>query len=281
MSISNHNNNNNNNNNKELREPIFALNKGARAFILALTLLASGFVLISQTPMTAAFAQEENNRTTASETTTTNTIDGDADNDTNGSVHDAGSGGGGGNRNTTNTTAALSGIKLSPQPIFQDQVRGVSETRINQTHMLSTVSGNGTLTLPNTTEAIRTTSSGSLIISMKGSTAAAAGKEILTTEDGSENATAILYEIAQFNMQEGTGKGIAIAVVHTNSTGKLAPLDGMILAGQEEFLPDGSRLVTIWEWESGIPYVENLSDLTQESQMEATASELSPPSNVP
>jgi hypothetical protein len=275
MSISNY---NNNNNNKELIEPFFAFNKGARAFILALTLLAGGFVLISQTPMTAAFAQEENNRTTGSETIT-NTIDGDADSDTNGSVHDAG--GGEGNRNTTNTTAASSGIKLSPQPIFQDQVRGVSETRINQTHMLSTVSGNGTLTLPNTTEAIRTTSSGSLIVSMKGSTAAAAGKEILTTEDGSENATATLYEIAQLNMQEGTGKGIAIAVVHTNSTGKLAPLNGMILAGQEEFLPDGSRLVTIWEWESGIPYVENLSDLTQESQMEATASELSPPSNVP
>ena len=46
---------------------------------------------------------------------------------------------------------------------------------------------------------------------------------------------------------------MAIAVVHTNSTGKLAPLNGMILAGQEEFLPDGSRLVTMWEWQSGIP----------------------------
>jgi hypothetical protein len=54
-------------------------------------------------------------------------------------------------------------------------------------------------------------------------------------------------------MQDGTGKGIAIAVVHTNSTGMLAPLNGMILAGQEEFRADGSRLVTMWEWESRIP----------------------------
>ena len=70
-------------------------------------------------------------------------------------------------------------------------------------------------------------------------------------------------------MQEGTGRGIAIAVFYTNSTGRLAPLDGMILAGQEEILPDGSALSTYWEWQSGIPYIENPSGLTQESQMEA------------
>jgi hypothetical protein len=42
-------------------------------------------------------------------------------------------------------------------------------------------------------------------------------------------------------------------VIRTNFTGKLTPLNGMILAGQEEFQADGSRLVTMWEWESGIP----------------------------
>jgi hypothetical protein len=154
---------------------------------------------------------------------------------------------------TSNTTTSSSEIELSPQPIYQDQVRQVSETPINQTHMLSTVAGNGTLTLPNTTEPIRTTSSGNLIVSLEGTAATAAGEQIVITEDGSESATATLYEIARFNMQDGTGKGIAIAVVHTNSTGMLAPLNGMILAGQEEFRADGSRLVTMWEWESGIP----------------------------
>jgi hypothetical protein len=149
---------------------------------------------------------------------------------------------------TTTTSTSSSGIELSPQPVFQDQVRGISQTPMNQTHTQLIVAGNGTLTLPNGTEPINTTNTGSLIVSMKGTTATAAGKEILTTEgDGSENATATLYEIARFNMQDGTGKGIAIAVVHTNSTGKLAPLDGMILTGQEEFQPDGSRLVTMRE----------------------------------
>jgi hypothetical protein len=170
---------------------------------------------------------------------------------------------------TATTTAATTAIptpeiELSPQPIYQDQVRGISETLVNETYTLSTVSGNGTLTLlANGTETtIRTTSNGNIIVfdkfilPIKGTTTAiATGKQIITTEeDGSEeNASATLYEIAQFNLQDYTGKGITIAVIHTNSTGMLAPLDGMIVVGQEEFRADGSRLVTMWEWQSGIP----------------------------
>jgi len=104
--------------------------------------------------------------------------------------------------------------------------------------------------LSNSSETIRTTSTGSGIVSIIGSFA---GQVILTTEDGSENATAISYEIARSNKEEGIGKGIAIAIIHTNSTGRLAPLDGMILVGQEEFQPDGRALLTYWEWQSGIP----------------------------
>lgn len=99
--------------------------------------------------------------------------------------------------------------------------------------------------MPNTTQPIRTASSGNLIVSLEGTAATAAREQIVMREDGSESATATLYEIVRFNMQDGTGKGIAMAVIHTNSTGLLAPLDGMILAGQEEFRADGSRLVTM------------------------------------
>ena len=76
------------------------------------------------------------------------------------------------------------------------------------------------------------------------------GKEILTTEDGSGNATATVYEIVRYNLEDCNGRGIAIAVFHTNSTGLLAPLDGVILAGQDEFLPDGGAFITYWEWNS-------------------------------
>ena len=160
--------------------------------------------------------------------------------------------------NTTTTAAAtttpsFSDIELSPQPVYQEHVRDVSETLINQTHAQLVVEGNGTLTLPNGTETIKTTSTGGGIVSIFSTFA---GKEILTTEDGTENATAISYEIARSNKEEGIGKGIAIAIIHTNSTGRLAPLDGMILVGQEEFQPDGRALLTYWEWQSGIPYVK-------------------------
>lgn len=184
----------------------------------------------------------------------------------------------------SNTTTTLSSpvIELSSQPVYQEHVRDVSETLINQTHAHLIVEGNGTLTLPNSTERIRTISTGSGIVSIFSTFA---GKEILTTEDGSENATAISYEIARSNKEQGIGKGIAIAVIHTNSTGRLAPLDGMILVGLEEFQPDGRALLTYWEWQSGIPYVKlQLQSMMQESPINntETLSDLpSTPTNLP
>lgn len=185
--------------------------------------------------------------------------------------------------NTTSTTTLSSPvIELSSQPVYQEHVRDVSETLINQTHAHLIVEGNGTLTLPNSTERIRTISTGSGIVSIFSTFA---GKEILTTEDGSENATAISYEIARSNKEQGIGKGIAIAVIHTNSTGRLAPLDGMILVGLEEFQPDGRALLTYWEGQSGIPYVKlQLQSMMQESPMKntETLSDLpSTPTNLP
>src|SRR5918993_2723627 len=242
------------------RKASFALSGAATitSIFIALTLLAaSAFALISSTitPITsiAAFAQEGNNTTS---TPTPN--------------------------NATNTTTASSDIELSPQPIYQEHVRDVSETLINQTHAHLIVEGNGTLTFPNITEPIKTISTGSGIVSIIGSFA---GQVILTTEDGSENATAISYEIARSNKEEGVGKGIAIAVIHTNSTGRLAPLDGMILVGLEEFQPDGRALLTYWEWQSGIPYVKlQLQSMMQESPMnntETLSGLPSTPTNLP
>jgi hypothetical protein len=155
---------------------------------------------------------------------------------------------------TTTTTAPVpssSGLELSPEPVYQERQTVVSETPINQTHVQLTTSGNGTLTLPNTTETINTTSTGSIIASLDGT---AAGKEVITTEDGSESATATFYGIARFGMEEG--RGIIIALLDTDSTtGRLAPLDNMILAGQIEFPPEETiaSFITLWEWQSGIP----------------------------
>jgi hypothetical protein len=199
-------------NNGKQRKSFFTLGCCTGAFIVVLTLLAGGFLPISTATVTA----------TPSNTTSLLTL----------------------------SSPSPPQIELSSQPVYQEHVRDVSETLINQTHAYLIVEGNGTLTLPNSAESIRTTSTGSGIVSIFSTFA---GKEILTTEDGTENATAISYEIARSNKEQGIGKGISIAVIHTNSTGRLAPLDGMILVGQEEFQPDGRALLTYWEWQSGIP----------------------------
>jgi hypothetical protein len=156
---------------------------------------------------------------------------------------------------TTTTTAPQSGmIELSPQPVYQERQITVGETVVNQTHVQLAISGNGTLTLPNTTETISTTSTGSLIVSLDGT---GAGKEVITTEDGSESVTATIYAIARFGMEGG--RGIIITLLDTDSTGRLAPLDGMILAGQIEFPPppEEAALITLSEWQSGIPLGQN------------------------
>jgi hypothetical protein len=150
---------------------------------------------------------------------------------------------------TTNTTS--SGIDLSHQPILQERTRAVSETPINQAHMSITFTGNGTLALPNNNinTIVNFTSNGSALISFV--TQSAQGTETITTEDG-ETALLTFYEIVKFNPATSEGEGIILAEVHTNPTGTLAPLNGMILAGIDDIRPNGESNVTLWEWESRI-----------------------------
>jgi hypothetical protein len=152
---------------------------------------------------------------------------------------------------TTTTTTASSPeagiIQLSPEPVYREVHTPISRTPVNQTHFEVPISGNGTITLPNTTETISTTSTGSYLSSLDGT---AVGKEVITTEDGSESVIAKIYGVAQLEER----RGIIIASFDTNSTGRLAPLDGMILAGQIEYPPEENiTIITLWEWESGRP----------------------------
>jgi hypothetical protein len=157
------------------------------------------------------------------------------------------------NSNTTTTSSQSSAIDLSPQPLYQERSPEPSITPINQTHATLAFSGDGVLTLPNTTQTINTTSNGTGLISF--STQSGYARETIRTENGSETATATFYEIVQFNPEAsggGGGKGIVTAVFQTNSTGILAPLNGMIAAGIDEVMSTGESHVTLWRWESGI-----------------------------
>src|SRR5215211_2816847 len=130
---------NSNDKNERRKKASFSLSWGLGVFIITSMLLAGcGFALtISATTLTTTALAQEGNNTTAASTPS----------------------------NTTTTTSASSGIELSSQPVYQDQLRVVSQNPINETHMSITFSGNGTLTLPNTTQTINTTSNGSALIS--------------------------------------------------------------------------------------------------------------------
>jgi hypothetical protein len=146
------------------------------------------------------------------------------------------------------------GIKLSPQPIYQETVPPGKVTPINQTHIAATHIGNGTLTLPNSNQTINVISNGTAIVSL--ATPSAIAKETIRAPNG-ETVTTTFYEIIQFsNPAEaplGGGKGIKIIIFHTNSTGMLAPLDGVIATGINDIQPNGESELTAWRWESGIP----------------------------
>jgi hypothetical protein len=197
-------------------------------FITSILLAGSGFFALTistTTPMTtSAFAQEGNNTTTAASTPSTTTA--------------------------ITTTNASSGIQLSPQPVMQEQTTTTSTTPINQTHISATFTGNGTLTIPNTTETINFTTNGTAVIALE--THSVQAEETLMTEQG-ETATATFYEIAKFDpATAGEGKGLTMALIETDSTGTLAPLNGTIVAGIADMQPNGETSVTLWEWESGI-----------------------------
>src|SRR5215203_1736243 len=154
---------------------------------------------------------------------------------------------------TTSSAAPSSGIKLSPQPIYQESTPPGKVTPINQTHISATHIGNGTLTLPNSNQTINVISNGTAIASL--ATPSAIAKTTIRAPNG-ETATLTFYEIIQFsNPTEaplGGGKGIKIIIFHTNSTGMLAPLDGVIAAGINDIQPNGESELTAWRWESGI-----------------------------
>jgi len=205
----------------------FSWSRGLGVFLIASILLAGGgFALTgsTMTTMTTAFAQEGNN--TATDSTSSSMT-----------------------ATTATTTNTSSGIQLSPQPVMQEQTTTTSTIPINQTHLSAVFSGNGTVTLPNTTETVNFTTNGTAVIALE--THSVQAEETLMTEQG-ETATATFYEIAKFDpATPGEGKGLTMALIETDSTGTLAPLNGTIVAGISDMQPNGETSVTLWEWESG------------------------------
>jgi hypothetical protein len=146
------------------------------------------------------------------------------------------------NGSTAPRSSNNNAITLAEKPFLVEHGRTVAATPINQTHMQISLVGNGTITLPNSTETVSTKDTGSAIARLTPTGNIVNGQIHVGTEDGSENATVFFTEIGQ------GGKGVGVAYFVTNSTGKLAFLNNMVSVIEDEIQPNGDTLITAWEW---------------------------------
>ena len=135
-----------------------------------------------------------------------------------------------------------SAIILAEKPFLEEYGKTVGATPINSTYMQISLAGNGTITLPNSTETVMTKDTGNAIARLTPTGNIVNGQIHLSTEDKSENATVFFTEIGQ------NEKGVGVAYFTTNSTGKLAFLDNMVAVIEDEIQPNGNTLITAWEW---------------------------------
>src|ERR671914_1196897 len=135
-----------------------------------------------------------------------------------------------------------SAIILAEKPFLEEYGKTVGAMPINSTHMQISLAGNGTITLPNSTETVMTKDTGNAIARLTPTGNIVNGQIHLSTEDKSENATVFFTEICQ------NEKGVGVAYFTTNSTGKLAFLDNMVAVIEDEKQPNGNTLITAWEW---------------------------------
>ena len=142
------------------------------------------------------------------------------------------------NNNKKNNTIII----LADEPFLVEHGRAVAANPINQTHMQISLAGNGTITLPNSTETVKTKDTGSAIARLTPTGNIAHGQIHITTEDGSENATVFFTEIGK------NERGIGVAYFITNSTGKLGFLNNMVAVIEDEIQSNGDTLITAWEW---------------------------------
>jgi hypothetical protein len=144
--------------------------------------------------------------------------------------------------------SAGSTIELAKEPFAVGYYTTVSNNMTNETQAQFSFEGNTTITLTNATETITTRDKGEGTFSFLpgGGGGSPSGQIRMTTEDGSESATANFTEFIKFD----SSTGIGIAYFSTNSTGMLAPLNNMMAVFLDEVQPNEDSIVRFFEWKS-------------------------------
>src|ERR671923_1440422 len=156
--------------------------------------------------------------------------------------------------------ATAESIPVADAPFYSEHITVTGQNPINANQVQVSLLGSGNLTLPNSKETIQVNSTGSALVNFE--TTSVIAQEFLTAADRSENASATIYEITRHDVKTRTEKGVITVIFETNSTtGQLSFLDGMIAVGQADVDEAGNTSITLWEFETGIPYVKNWMEL--------------------
>lgn len=139
-------------------------------------------------------------------------------------------------------------LQIANQPLAVGNYTTGPENSLGNDTIQASVMGSTVITLPNSSETITTNDTGRVTIAFTKFGAAILDAQLnLKTEDGLDNASIVATEF--FSSQNAPGRGIAF--FSTNSTGKLAALDGVVALTLDISQPDGSAQVSFFEWRAG------------------------------
>ena len=174
-----------------------------------------------------------------------------------------------GDTTTTNATTTIAEdnggsttvttIELPQEPFAIGHYRTMSANATDGTPEEEiTIEGTTTITLPNSTGTITTRDTGEATFSLLegGAAGTVTGHLHMTTEDGSETASADFTEFTTFESPTNIG----IVYFSTESAdGVLAPLNNTIAVYLNEEQPNQEFRVTFFEWKGGSNYVNGTS----------------------
>lgn len=110
--------------------------------------------------------------------------------------------------NQGNATTTVTNLPIANMLFYRENITVTGQNPINTTHVEVSLSGNGNLTLPNSTETIAVNSTGTTLVNFE--TTSVIAQQFLTSEDGSENTSATIYEITRHDVNARTEKGVVI-----------------------------------------------------------------------
>ena len=135
-------------------------------------------------------------------------------------------------------------VDASQGPFYSENVTRQAASYLSERLSAAKLVGSGEIRLPNSTGPLAFTSTGAELADS--ATTAVVSNATLTLQSGGESAQVSMFQIAHYRSDDGVQRKAVVAIFDTNSTGQLAPLDGMIAIGESELTEVGDVHTTLW-----------------------------------